>query len=64
MLVLTIRDGAPIYVGDNVAVHLVKIKSNGSVQLGFEAPRSIQIVRADAKCKQPKVALDTEPSKE
>jgi carbon storage regulator len=44
MLVLTIREGSGVFIGDDVHVHVVE--SNGKqVRLGIVAPRSLVIRR-------------------
>jgi carbon storage regulator len=61
MLVLTRKMSQVIKLGDDITLTVVRT-SNGSVQLGIEAPRNIRIMRAecdDASCfrlAEPKVA--------
>lgn len=55
-MVLTIKTDGIVKLGDNIEVMVVKI-NDGSVRLGFTAPREIGIVRAevlDADGKQKK----------
>lgn len=46
MLVLTRKLDQVIKLGDDITITVVKM-SNGSVQLGVEAPRSLKIMRAE-----------------
>lgn len=46
MLVLTIKTDGIVKLGDNIEVMVVKI-NDGSVRLGFTAPKEIGIVRAE-----------------
>ena len=50
MLVLTRRKGEAVYVGENIKIIVVGMK-DGSVRLGFEAPREVSIQRDDVKCR-------------
>ena len=55
MLVLTRKPGEEILIAGNIRVVVVRTK-NGSVQLGIEAPREIEVIRGElAACdrKQP-----------
>ena len=45
MLNLTGRVGAQFFIGDSIVVTICK-NENGSVQLGFDAPKKIEIRRA------------------
>lgn len=47
MLVLARKRDEKIYVGDDVVIHVLETRSDGSVKLGFEAPRSVRIQRAE-----------------
>jgi carbon storage regulator len=46
MLVLSRKPGERIFIGDNVAVTIVRIGPN-TVKLGIEAPRDMNIVREE-----------------
>ena len=46
MLVLTRRTGESVEVGPDVRVTIVKVWS-GKVQIGFEAPRDVEILRSE-----------------
>ncbi|MDE2508641.1 MAG: carbon storage regulator [Planctomycetota bacterium] len=46
MLVLTRRLMERLFIGDNVCVTVVRLES-GQVRLGIEAPRDVQVVRAE-----------------
>jgi carbon storage regulator len=51
MLVLTIRNGKSVLIGNDITVTLVETKK-GQVRLGFTAPKELPIVRCDAKKKE------------
>ena len=53
MLVLKLKCGESLSIGDGVEVTLVEVLANG-VRLGFEADKSIPIVRHNAVVKEPK----------
>ncbi|MBE3134796.1 MAG: carbon storage regulator [Acidobacteria bacterium] len=59
MLVLHVRPGDRVAVGD-VIVEFLEFRQDG-VRLGFIAPRSIPILRENAKIKVPKHAMDNSP---
>lgn len=46
MLALSRNEGESILVGDSVKVKVLSIK-DGRVNLGFEAPRSVRILREE-----------------
>ena len=46
MLVLTRRTGESVEVGPDVRVTIVKVWS-GKVQIGFEAPSEVEILRSE-----------------
>jgi carbon storage regulator CsrA len=48
MLVLTRKISEVIKLGDDITLTVVRA-SNGSVQLGIQAPRSIRIMRAECE---------------
>jgi len=48
MLVLARKAGESILVGDSIRIVVVRI-SAGTVRIGIEAPREIDITRPDAK---------------
>lgn len=50
MLVLSRKRGESIEIGDNVKVSIIEIRG-GTVRIGIEAPREVQVSRPDAKCK-------------
>jgi len=47
MLVVTRRTNESILIGENVRIVITKVKSNGAVSVGIEAPREIEIVRSE-----------------
>jgi carbon storage regulator len=46
MLVLTRKTGEAIRIGDNINVTVVKVQGN-RVRIGIEAPRSVEVNRAE-----------------
>ncbi|MFO7299375.1 MAG: carbon storage regulator CsrA [Actinomycetes bacterium] len=46
MLILTRREGESIRIGHDIVITVVEIRGN-QVRLGVEAPRSIQVHRAE-----------------
>lgn len=57
MLVLARRENQKLYIGDNITVTVLRL-SNGTVRLGVEAPREVQVLRDDAKNSQPHYTRD------
>jgi carbon storage regulator len=47
MLVLTRKTDQKISIGEDITITVVRIKGNGSVQLGIEAPDGVQILRGE-----------------
>lgn len=52
MLVLSRKVGERIWIGDDIAVTVVRIKGGG-VRLGIEAPNEIPVVRGELKPEEP-----------
>ena len=48
MLVLSRKPGENIYLGDDIVIKVLNVRHH-HVQLGFEAPKSVRILRDDAK---------------
>jgi carbon storage regulator CsrA len=46
MLILGRKPGESVKIGDNIVVHVTELQG-GQVMLGFEAPRSVPIVRTE-----------------
>jgi carbon storage regulator len=46
MLVLTRKTGEEILIAENIRVVIIRLK-NGSVQIGIDAPREINVCRAE-----------------
>jgi len=46
MLVLTRKLQETIKIGDNVTIHILRVKGN-TVRLGIDAPRQVRIVRGE-----------------
>ena len=44
MLVLGIKDGESVHIGDNIRIKVLSRK-NGQTRIGFEAPESVKILR-------------------
>lgn len=44
MLVMTHRSGDKVFIGENIEVEVLWVRG-GKVQLGFNAPRDVSIVR-------------------
>ena len=55
MLVVTRKLDEKIRIGDDIVLTVTKIE-RGQVRIGIDAPRSVQIIRDDAKKKEPKHA--------
>jgi len=53
MLVLTRKRNEALYIGDNIKITVVGLK-DGSVRLGIDAPKEVNIHRDDAKCRNEK----------
>jgi carbon storage regulator CsrA len=47
MLVLTIKIGSSIYIGDEITVTLLNTQDGYSSRLGIDAPKSINVVREE-----------------
>ena len=47
MLVIGRHAGEAVLIGGDITVVVVAVKSDGSVSLGIEAPRSVNIVREE-----------------
>lgn len=47
MLILARKVGQGIVIGDDVELKVVEVRADGSVSLGFEAPKSIRIMRKE-----------------
>ncbi len=52
MLVLSRKYSESIMIGDNIRVTIVKIRSDGVISLGFEAPEDVKILRQEIFDKQ------------
>lgn len=67
MLVLSRKPGERIFIGDQVAVTIVRIGPN-TVKLGIEAPRDMNIVREELcagalpKLQSSSLAVEQQPS--
>ena len=51
MLVLTRKAGQVLHIGEDIALTIIDI-AGGSVRIGIDAPRYVQIVREEAKTDQ------------
>ena len=56
MLVLTRKLGDSVQIGDNITATVVAIKG-GQVKLGIDAPKSVDILRSNAKRKLQRAGL-------
>jgi carbon storage regulator len=52
MLVLTRRIGEAVHIGDDIVVRVLGVKGN-QVRLGFDVPKSINVVRDELLKKTP-----------
>ena len=52
MLVLSRKPNQSIRIGDNISLHVIRIKGN-VIQLGIEAPQDVRIVRSELLANQP-----------
>lgn len=57
MLVLSRKVGERIWVGDEIAITVVRI-TGGGVRLGIEAPEELSVVREELKIKMEEEAKD------
>lgn len=55
MLVLTRRIGEAVHIGDDIVVRVLGVKGN-QVRLGFDVPKSINVVRDELLKKTPEPA--------
>ena len=55
MLVLSVKSGEPVHIGDNITVMLVA-RQNGGVRIAIEAPKDVRILtdKNYKKLKEPK----------
>lgn len=53
MLVITQQPDDSFTIGDDIEVKILSVKGN-QVRVGIDAPKSIPILRTDAKCRSPK----------
>ena len=51
MLKISRRQGTSFTIGDNITVYIEEVKG-GQVKVGIDAPRNIEILRDDIKCKK------------
>jgi carbon storage regulator len=56
MLVLTRKIGEKVIIGGNIALAVVGVK-NGRVQLAFDAPKEVLILRGELACLRDDQAL-------
>lgn len=55
MLVLTRRTGEAVHIGEDIVVRVLGVKGN-QVRLGFNVPKSINVVRDELLKKTPEPA--------
>ncbi len=46
MLILTRKEGEALQIGDDITLYVHEVQG-GRVRLGFDAPKSVQIVRSE-----------------
>lgn len=51
MLVLTLKSGQSVTIGDDIKVTFLRRTGTDSVNIGFDAPKDIPVLRLNAKCK-------------
>ncbi len=51
MLVLTRKLGEKLYIGNDIVITVVEIRS-GQIRLGIEAPRDIEIMREELRAEK------------
>ena len=59
MLVLTCKLGKAIVIGDDIRLTVVAIEGRRQVRLGFAAPASTRVFRAEALAREPKPDLES-----
>ena len=47
MLVLSRKHNESVMIGDNIRITIVRIRSDGKISLGFEAPKDVVILRQE-----------------
>lgn len=52
IVVLTRRPGQALMIRDNVEVRLLTPRFPGEVRVGITAPRSVSVVRQEARCRR------------
>ena len=61
MLVLSRKSSETIHVGDNIVIHVLKVRG-AQVKLGIEAPGDVTILRSELTVDRCEVSLSAEPS--
>lgn len=49
MLVLTVKEGKRIHIGDNIVIEVERIFHGNRVALGIQAPKDVPIYRKELK---------------
>lgn len=57
MLVIEMKRGDGVEIGDGVKVRILRVRKNGKIKIGIDAPPEVRIVRDDAKVREPKVQV-------
>ena len=57
MLILQRKKGQILDIGNNISIVILDVRE-GSVRIGIEAPADVQILRAEAKLRQPRDYVD------
>lgn len=47
MLVITRKAGERLLIGDDIVVTVVEVRSDNSIRIGIDAPRSIRVLRQE-----------------
>lgn len=53
MLVLTARKGSVVHIGDSITIHIGHVEG-GKVSIGYDVPDDVQILREEAKKREPR----------
>lgn len=54
MLILTRKVGQVLEIDGPCKIHVIAAKCSGEIRIGIEAERKVNVVRGEAKCREPK----------